>query len=104
MQATDENFYGTNNLGGRFDFGVLYHITLGGQFTVLHDFEGNTGTSPQGTLLQHTNGILYGTRLCTRREQECGLACCHSGNEMFPRVERERVLRGENSHDLRHNT
>ena len=27
---------------------------------MLHDFEWNSGASPQVTLLQHTNGVLYG--------------------------------------------
>jgi uncharacterized repeat protein (TIGR03803 family) len=61
VQATDGNFYGTNNLGGRYGWGVLYRVTTTGDITVLHDFGWNTGASPQDTLLQHTNGILYGT-------------------------------------------
>jgi uncharacterized repeat protein (TIGR03803 family) len=60
MQATDGNFYGTNNLGGASSWGVLYRITPSGVFTVLHSFEWSTGASPQTTLLQHTNGVLYG--------------------------------------------
>ena len=60
-QASDGNLYGTNNVNGANGWGVLYRITLGGQFTVLHDFDWYTGASPQDTLLQHTNGILYGT-------------------------------------------
>jgi uncharacterized repeat protein (TIGR03803 family) len=60
MQATDGNFYGTNNLGGASFWGVLFRITPTGIFTVLHDFEWNSGASPQTTLLQHTNGVLYG--------------------------------------------
>ena len=59
-QATDGNFYGTNNLGGAFYWGVLFRITPSGIFTVLHDFDWNSGASPQATLLQHTNGVLYG--------------------------------------------
>ena len=60
MQATDGNFYGTNNLGGASNWGVLFRITSSGIFTVLHDFDWNSGASPQVTLLQHTNGVLYG--------------------------------------------
>jgi len=60
MQATDGNFYGTNNLGGASSWGVLFRITPSGIFTVLHSFEWNTGASAQTALLQHTNGILYG--------------------------------------------
>jgi len=61
MQATDGNFYGTNNLGGASGWGVLFRITPDGQFTVMHAFDWGTGASPQAALLQHTNGILYGT-------------------------------------------
>ena len=60
LQATDGNFYGTNDLGGAFNWGVLFRITSGGGFAVLHDFDWPTGASPQVTLLQHTNGRLYG--------------------------------------------
>ena len=60
MQATDGNFYGTNNLGGASNWGVLFRVTPTGTFTVLHDFEWNSGASPQVTLLQHTSGVLYG--------------------------------------------
>jgi uncharacterized repeat protein (TIGR03803 family) len=61
MQATDGNFYGTNNLGGGAGWGVLYRITATGTFKVLHNCDWNTGASPQATLLQHTNGVLYST-------------------------------------------
>jgi uncharacterized repeat protein (TIGR03803 family) len=50
-QATDGNFYGTNT------YGVVYRLTPGGVLTPLC----NVGGSPQNMLLQHTNGILYGT-------------------------------------------
>ncbi len=63
IQATDGNLYGTNNIGGPGGFaaGVLFRITLAGTFTVLHDFFWDSGGSPQATLVQHTNGVLYGT-------------------------------------------
>lgn len=61
MQATDGNIYGTNNLGGAAGWGVLFRIALNGTFKVLHNFDWNTGASPQATLLQHTNGVLYST-------------------------------------------
>ena len=66
VQATDGNLYGTNDLGGRFGWGVLFCYSPGtipsGQtrFHVLHDFDLPTGASPQVTLLQHTDGKLYG--------------------------------------------
>ena len=59
-QATDGNIYGTNNLDGGAGWGVLFRIDSTGAFTVLHDFDWDSGASPQTTLLQHTSGVLYG--------------------------------------------
>jgi len=50
-QATDGNFYGTNT------YGVVYRMGPKGVVTPLC----NVGGSPQSMLVQHTNGILYGT-------------------------------------------
>jgi len=61
VQATDGNFYGTNNMGGANYWGVLFRISSTGTFTTLYDFNSSYGASPQDTLLQHTNGLLYGT-------------------------------------------
>ncbi len=62
IQATDGNLYGTASAGGLNGFGTLYKIaTTGGtSFKVLHDFDNATGETPEVTLFQHTNGILYG--------------------------------------------
>ena len=66
VQATDGNLYGTNDLGGAFGWGVLFCYSPSSvpsgqtRFHVLHDFNSATGASPQVTLLQHTNGKLYG--------------------------------------------
>ncbi|MBA3915552.1 MAG: hypothetical protein H0X25_17190, partial [Acidobacteriales bacterium] len=60
IEATDGNLYGTNNVGGAYFWGVLFRITPAGVFSVLHDFDYPTGASPQTSLLQHTNGLLYG--------------------------------------------
>ncbi len=61
VEATDGNFYGTNSEGGANGAGVLYRVSPAGDFAVLHNFDLNTGGNPQNTLMQHTNGILYGT-------------------------------------------
>jgi uncharacterized repeat protein (TIGR03803 family) len=66
VQASDGNFYGTTTRGGAFDAGALYRVSPTGDLTVLHDFgpndfEPNTGFNAENTLMQHTNGILYGT-------------------------------------------
>jgi uncharacterized repeat protein (TIGR03803 family) len=54
VQATDGNIYGTNTRG------VLFRIDSAGNFTPLYVL----CCSPQMTLLQHTNGVLYGTSCC----------------------------------------
>lgn len=62
VQATDGNLYGvTLGGGGAANSGVLFQITTGGTYKPLHTFSSQTGDSPQAALLQHTNGLLYGT-------------------------------------------
>jgi len=60
VQATDGNLYGTASGYGAADGGVLFRISLTGEYSVLHSFSYETGYYPIDTLLQHTNGILYG--------------------------------------------
>jgi uncharacterized repeat protein (TIGR03803 family) len=65
-EATDGKFYGVNAARGSAacpdsgGCGALFSITPGGTFTLLHSFDGTTGGIPQSTLLQSTNGVLYG--------------------------------------------
>jgi uncharacterized repeat protein (TIGR03803 family) len=62
VQATDGNFYGATTSGGGSGGGTLFKITSKGVFTSLFNFTANTssGYVPQVTLVQHTNGVLYG--------------------------------------------
>jgi len=62
LHATDGYLYGTNDIGGQGGFigGVLFRISTGGAFAILHNFFWDSGASPQVTLLQHTNGKIYG--------------------------------------------
>ena len=66
MQATDGNFYGVAAQGGNSSncgsvgCGTIFRISPQGAFSVLYNFDRPTGASPFCTLLQHTNGILYG--------------------------------------------
>jgi len=61
VQATDGNFYGTNNVGGSGGEGTIFRISSTGAFTTLYGFDNDAvGANPQNTLLQHTNGMLYG--------------------------------------------
>jgi uncharacterized repeat protein (TIGR03803 family) len=59
VQATDGSLYGVTVGGGAFGAGVLFRISMAGEFTVLHDFQSSTGVYPLA-LIQHTNGFLYG--------------------------------------------
>jgi uncharacterized repeat protein (TIGR03803 family) len=62
MQASDGNFYGTTYNGGQYGNGVVFEVSPAGAFTDLHDFDPNTeGAEPFSTLVQGTNGVLYGT-------------------------------------------
>jgi uncharacterized repeat protein (TIGR03803 family) len=61
VEATDGNFYGTLSAGGSQDWGTLFKLTPAGLCSKIYDFQGaSDGFQPMGTLLQHTNGKLYG--------------------------------------------
>jgi uncharacterized repeat protein (TIGR03803 family) len=62
VQATDGNFYATAAQGGE-NYGTAYKFVYRsgrGRLTTLHKFERTDGDAPGGTLLQATNGSLYG--------------------------------------------
>ncbi|MHB8215409.1 MAG: choice-of-anchor tandem repeat GloVer-containing protein [Candidatus Sulfotelmatobacter sp.] len=63
IQATDGNLYGTTNSGGASGKGTIFKITPSGTLTTVHSFAGypSDGDTPQGGLIQDTNGKLYGT-------------------------------------------
>jgi uncharacterized repeat protein (TIGR03803 family) len=76
VQAADGNLYGTTALGGTSPVcaglytggcGTVFKITPAGQFTALYDLCSLAncvdGISPYGTLMQATDGNLYGTAL-----------------------------------------
>jgi len=70
VQATDGNFYGTT-MGGGHDCGenvndstgcgTVFKITPGGILTILHSFDGTDGVQLRASLVQATDGNLYGT-------------------------------------------
>jgi len=66
VQATDGYLYGTtgqgNSQGGTTSNGTVFRMkAIPSTPSYLHDFDQYpTGSDPQDTLLQHTNGILYG--------------------------------------------
>jgi uncharacterized repeat protein (TIGR03803 family) len=64
IQATNGLLYGTTgNVGGPWAWGTIYsYNTTTDTFTTLYSFTGGAdGGQPVGQLLQHTNGLLYGT-------------------------------------------
>jgi uncharacterized repeat protein (TIGR03803 family) len=81
VQATDGNFYGTNSAGGSGacsgGCGTFFKITPSGSFSVLHTFDGTTGSAPGVTPFQHTNGIIYGN---TSAGGTGNISPCTAGN------------------------
>jgi len=72
VQASNGNFYGATADGGAHsnkdcvaNCGTVFKVTLAGKLTTLYSFCSQSGCSdgaePQGTLVQDTNGNLYGT-------------------------------------------
>jgi uncharacterized repeat protein (TIGR03803 family) len=63
VQASDGNFYGTALYGGAWGAGAVFEITPSGTMTTLHSFIGPPvdGQYPGSSLVQGTNGDLYGT-------------------------------------------
>lgn len=60
--ASDGKIYSTMPVGGKFAEGVLYVFDpANGSYTVLHHFDGTTGSTPSAQLLEATDGYLYGT-------------------------------------------
>ncbi len=65
LSASDgTHLYGTTAVGGANASGTIFEITTGGTFNKFFDFTGNvgptTGSDAESTLMQHTNGLIYG--------------------------------------------
>jgi uncharacterized repeat protein (TIGR03803 family) len=61
-QASDGYFYGATSLGGSALFGALFRMTPSGGLTNLYSFGGGAdGGSPLASLVQGSDGNLYGT-------------------------------------------
>ncbi|MGA3008482.1 MAG: choice-of-anchor tandem repeat GloVer-containing protein, partial [Opitutaceae bacterium] len=68
VQGRDGNFYGTTNQGGGTYVsadnpgdGTVFKMTPAGVLTTLVSFDGANGASPDATLVQGSDGDLYGT-------------------------------------------
>ena len=75
VQATDGKFYGVTTSNPGKSSGVLYQITSTGTYNDLVFFSnvaGNfRGTNPQVSLVQHTNGTLFGDTLGGGNNADC---------------------------------
>jgi len=62
-QGPDGNLYGTTLNGGSHEKGTIFRISTTGTFSVVHDFAGDEGSTPEGRLVVGADGKLYGTTL-----------------------------------------
>jgi uncharacterized repeat protein (TIGR03803 family) len=81
VQVANGNFYGTTYFGGTSracygGCGTVFEITPGGKLTTLHSFNYADGADPQATLVQATNGNLYGTTNGGGASSACGSYGC----------------------------
>jgi uncharacterized repeat protein (TIGR03803 family) len=61
IEASDGNFYGMTYEGGANDNGAIVRITPAGTESVVHSFgSGSDGAFPRGSLIQASDGNLYG--------------------------------------------
>ena len=58
--ASDGNFYGVTGGGGSANPGTLFRVSPTGQYSVVQGVTPMDGREHQATLMQHTNGKLYG--------------------------------------------
>ncbi|MBX2963124.1 MAG: T9SS type A sorting domain-containing protein [Cyclobacteriaceae bacterium] len=62
MEASDGKLYGTTTYGGQIGGGVIFKIDKNGTgFTVLKNLSMESGINPYGSLIEGSDGFLYGT-------------------------------------------
>jgi len=61
LQTSNSKLYGTTNSGGASNVGVIFEYDpTTSTYTKLYDFDTTNGATPQGSLIQLSNGKLYG--------------------------------------------
>ncbi|MGP8217074.1 MAG: choice-of-anchor tandem repeat GloVer-containing protein [Bacteroidia bacterium] len=62
IQATNGKLYGMVDYGGLWGYGTIFQCSQSGTVTTIHSFteDTNDGAYPQGSLMQATDGNLYG--------------------------------------------
>ncbi len=76
IQGFDGDLYGTSVDGGTstacglYGCGTVFKVTTGGTLTTLHNFTGSNAY-PYGSLVQGTDGILYGTTYGSATSTKC---------------------------------
>jgi uncharacterized repeat protein (TIGR03803 family) len=61
LESGDGYFYGTTAAGGAQKKGQVFRMTKDGMLTILAEFIGSNGDSPQAGLIEAADGDLYGT-------------------------------------------
>src|SRR5215467_10821221 len=75
VRDSSGDLYGTTEVGGRFNAGVVFKLSPQGKEVVLHHFTGGTdGGFPLAALIRDAGGNLYGTT------SGGGTACLLGGN------------------------
>jgi uncharacterized repeat protein (TIGR03803 family) len=76
--ATNGNFYGTTEDGGKYSYGTIFEITPGGSLTTLYSFCAENGcpdgARPSVSLVQATTGQFYGTTQAGGANKDSGCA------------------------------
>jgi uncharacterized repeat protein (TIGR03803 family) len=61
VQGSDGSFFGTTSSGGSNSAGTVFKLDPSGNYSVLHDFDGEDGGEDPGGVILGSDGNLYGT-------------------------------------------
>ncbi len=63
VQGSDGTLYGTTTMGGAYERGTIFKLAPDGTLSTIHSFgaTGSDASSPQGSLVQGSDGAFYGT-------------------------------------------